>query len=292
MEPPIYSRQMLQTIGRELVLVVLTAGAVTAGLWGLPKISAQLFGSPAAPNLPAVGTGTTIRIAGVPFSSPTLNVVLITSPTCSFCLASADFHRQLSEKARERHLGFYIAVPSERRARQYIREAGLVGTIAKWSDLSFGFQGTPTVLLVDGTGNVRATLVGRLPNDTARQVLRILDHPEELATAIGLDGREVIGNAALSRLKSQRAAALIDVRERSDFGLWHKETAINIPLMEFDARASFELDKDALVVLDCSHFSGPTCRSIVERIRRHGFSAVAFSEGMVFNSCEVSRRPT
>lgn len=240
------------------------------------------------PTRPEIMTGGIVSVAGVTFDRAPLNVVLITSPKCEYCVASAGFHRKLSEKAQSKKVPFYIAVPSIRGAETYVRDAGLVGPVKTWDDLSFGFRGTPTVLLIDDHNAVRATLVGKLPAAAEPRVLRILDHPEELASVNGLDGRQSINGDELKLLGTKRRVSLIDVRERNEFGVWHKEGAINIPLLEFDIRAPFELDKATDQVIDCSQFSFEACASIIRRVQQRGFTAIPFAQGFVFDSCQIT----
>jgi hypothetical protein len=169
-----------------------------------------------------------------------------------------------------------------------MKATGLAGTVMNWEDLSFGFRGTPTILLIDNKGTVRASLVGKLPDEAETQVLRILGHPEELANINGLDGRQQINSEELEALNARRKVSLVDVRERSEFAIWHRQGAINIPLLEFDVRASFELDKATDQVIDCSQFPPATCTAIVKRVQGRGFTAIPFSEGLAFHSCETT----
>ncbi|MDR3700404.1 MAG: rhodanese-like domain-containing protein [Candidatus Sulfopaludibacter sp.] len=215
-------------------------------------------------------------------------MVLITSPQCRYCLASGDFHHKLAESARVNHVPLYIAVPSVRQASRYIQSVGLQGVIKSWADLSFGFSGTPTVVVVDKQNIVRATLVGKLPQEAENRLLGLLEHPQDLDTVSGLDGREVMSGEDLRILRGKQKVILIDVRERNDFAIWHEEAAVNIPLLEFEVRAPFELDRSATLVVDCSQFSSERCASVLGVVKRQGTIAVPFSEGLVFKSCESS----
>jgi hypothetical protein len=283
--------QRLKGSLRELGLVGLTAGALVVVYSLLSPAAAILIHKlrPARSARPQVATGATIKIAGVSFAAAPLSVVLITSPTCQYCIASSTFHGSLFEETRKERVPLYILVPSVTASQKYLRDSGLGGTVKPWEDLNADFRGTPTILLIDTHGAVRASLVGRLTKGAETQLLQVIQHPNLLDDSIGWFRPGSIGGEDLARLRSQGEVSLLDVRERDDFRLWHKDQAVNIPLAEFDLRAPFELHDRALQVIDCSEFSSETCTLIVERVRHRGFKSVAFSEGMAFKSCDVTR---
>jgi hypothetical protein len=54
-------------------------------------------------------------------------------------------------------------------------------------------------------------------------------------------------------------------------------------------RAPFELSGSVVEGFDCSEFASQACASLAARVRNRGFPAVAFSEGLAFESCQVTR---
>ena len=275
---------------RDWCLVGITAGILLAVYSTVTPVAASWFHRmrPARTRRPEVVTGEVVSIAGVTFGSAPQTIVLLTSPTCPHCVASAKFHGRLWEEARKGHVPFYVAVPSVKDAQKYLKSAGLTGAVKTWDDLSFGFRGTPTVLFLDSRGAVRASLVGRLPQRAENQVLSLIGHPEEIDGANGWFRKDIMNREELVQLEAKRQVSLLDVRERNEFRIWHHEGAVNIPLPEFDIRAPFELSGSTLEVLDCSAFSSGGCAAILARVRSRGFAAVAFSEGLAFESCQAT----
>jgi hypothetical protein len=213
--------------------------------------------------------------------------VLVTSPTCQFCLASKKFHNQLSHEALSRGVPFYVAVPSPRAAGDYVRSAGIVGEVKSWADLGFRVSGTPTLVLVDSAGNARAVMVGQLPDASEQEVLRILRNPAELKTAGFIDGQMRMTAGQLAELGRHERLTLVDVRERDEYRIWHREGAVNIPLLEFPVRAPLELDPSGQLVVDCSQFSTSRCTSVMKSVTHTGLRAGALIEGLTVRSCEA-----
>jgi rhodanese-related sulfurtransferase len=218
-----------------------------------------------------------------------MSIILVTSPNCRFCMASRKFHSMLSREALERGISFYVAVPSVDAAQAYIRDAGIVGPSRSWSDLSFRVVSTPTLVLVDSVSTAKAILVGQLPEASETEVLRIVKDPAELDSAGFIDGQMRITAAQLSELQTRDKATLVDVRERPQYQIWHREGAINIPLLELPVRAPFELDATGLLVVDCSQVSTSSCASMMKSAAHVAPRTAALSEGLVFGSCQVSR---
>jgi hypothetical protein len=279
---------------RDWCLVAFTAAVTLAMYSALAPVAISWFQKVRSARVqrPEVVTGEVVSIAGVTFAGAPQTIILLTSPSCQYCLTSAGFHGKLWAQARNARVPFYVFVPSVKAAQHYLQTVGLTGPVKTWEDLSFGFHGTPTIIFLDSRGAVRASLVGRLPERAEGQVLSLVGHPEEMDGAIGWVGKDAISTEELVQLRTKREVSFLDVRERDEFRIWHNENAINIPLFEFDIRAPFELSGSALEVIDCSQFSSQTCASIVARVRQRGFEAVAFSNGLTYKSCDVSRNGT
>lgn len=108
-------------------------------------------------------TGTVVKLSGVSFPSDRNTLVLVVSTTCHFCKDSLPFYKQLTNKAQGRLNVVAVLPQPQPDAQKFLRDANIETNQVVSSSLdSIGVHGTPTILLVDGTGKVSHAWVGRL----------------------------------------------------------------------------------------------------------------------------------
>jgi thioredoxin-related protein len=104
-------------------------------------------------------------------------LVLVLSETCQFCNESAPFYQTLLTKFSDRRKVQFVAVfPQEVvSATKHLNALGLSMNEVKQSVLaSLGVNGTPTLILVDNTGRVIDSWMGKLsPDEELRVIERI-----------------------------------------------------------------------------------------------------------------------
>jgi len=122
-------------------------------------------------GLQRAAKGARLAIDGVKLDSAPWSVVLVTSPACVFCQASKGFHRTLAEVAAKRQIPFYVALPSGTDSTFIGFPRGSKPVDIEWRQLRIRLQGTPTVLLVDGSGTIGGIWAGRLREDRAAELL-------------------------------------------------------------------------------------------------------------------------
>ena len=115
-----------------------------------------------------------ITISGIDWKANKHSLVIALSTTCRFCKESADFYqrliadRQLLEKVR------IVAVfpqPVEE-GQAFLQALGIPNVEVKHSGLNeIGVDGTPTLLLVDESGKVVDSWVGKLASGQERTVV-------------------------------------------------------------------------------------------------------------------------
>ena len=123
------------------------------------------------PSGPAEGTQLTVP--GINWSDSDETVVLALSDKCKYCTDSAPFYKQLAaETAKRKGVRVVAVFPQEESAgKKYLTDLGInVGVVKQATLDSIGVRGTPTLLIVDNTGKVKQSWVGRLNEDRETQV--------------------------------------------------------------------------------------------------------------------------
>lgn len=126
------------------------------------------------PKPPAISQGTRLSVDGVEWGSTSKTIVLALSSKCKFCTESAPFYQRLATFLNERKDVRLIAVfPQDvSEGKKYLDELKVPVAEVKQAYLStMGVRGTPTVIIVDSSGVVTESWVGRLSADKEAEVL-------------------------------------------------------------------------------------------------------------------------
>ena len=125
-----------------------------------------------APTGPA--TGTQISVPGVNWSDSEETVLLALSSRCHYCTESAPFYQKLTrELAAQKNVRVVAVFPQEvGQGKKYLDDLNVPVTQVIQAQLdSLGVKGTPTLLIVDKSGTVRQSWVGRLTAERETEVL-------------------------------------------------------------------------------------------------------------------------
>lgn len=125
-----------------------------------------------APTGPAQGTQ--ISVPGITWSESEETVLLALSNKCHFCTESAPFYQKLTRELAGRSNVRVVAVfPQEvGEGRKYLDELKVPITQVSQAKLdSLGVRGTPTLVIVDKSGTVKQSWVGRLTTEREAEVL-------------------------------------------------------------------------------------------------------------------------
>lgn len=223
---------------------------------------------------PIILAGKGVRIASVDLRSHAYTWILFTSPDCSFCGASAQFHRRLYLEATKRGAGFIVALPVAKNAHRYLKWAGLEkAQTADWEHFSRRPQGTPSIVLVSGAGGIRRVWLGQLGPGAENEVMSAVRNPEEIVVPPRHlpSGEAMLSLGDLTRLRATERIRIISIAERGTYGSEHLEGAINIPLAELSLRAPMELNEADLNVIDCSTELNPRCSLALRTLSDLGF---------------------
>jgi thioredoxin-related protein len=118
--------------------------------------------------------GSRVDLRDVNWQKNGRTLVLALSTSCHFCSESADFYRRLAKAGERGSATHLIAVlpQEENQGRRYLDGLGVkVDEVRQVSFDSLGIAGTPTLLLVNGDGDVIKSWVGKLPGEEENEVL-------------------------------------------------------------------------------------------------------------------------
>lgn len=219
-------------------------------------------------------------------------LILVTSPTCRWCLQSVGFHRRLIEEATRRGLWVRVLVQDSESAKDLLNDLGATAeTIQHWSAFEKRFSGTPTVAFVDESGIIRGTWVGKLPNKVEEGVFlwfasekwpldqKLFGYVDDL-------GVPQFSEEELGKQRMREQVQVIDIRERQQATL--RGTSIVMPTDEIQVRASFELSPSSLQVVDCRAVPETKCRSAIVLLKKGGFKTAILGAGISETYCEMS----
>jgi hypothetical protein len=124
--------------------------------------------------------GKAVRPPGVDLGRTSFSVLIAFSPHCQFCRRSAPLYRKLvtwSEENRSRANVVLLApaAESEIATQRFVNDNSLQGApISAVSFASLSIRGTPTLLVVNPSGLVKAAFVGMLSDADEKQLHSVL----------------------------------------------------------------------------------------------------------------------
>jgi hypothetical protein len=131
-------------------------------------------------NSPSVATarsleGKAVHLPGVKFAAQSRTLVMVISTRCHFCRDSEPFYKELAEKSGSRVKLVAVLPQPQAEAELYVRQAiaPSIQVVSMRID-SLGVTGTPTLLLIDGSGRVQKAWVGKLDASSQQQVQSLL----------------------------------------------------------------------------------------------------------------------
>jgi|SRR6266853_6227999 len=151
-----------------LVLVVLTVLA-----WGY-FVNKQ---RPAFQNGLQKGQSLT-QLSNLDYSSAPQTLLIIMNTHCSFCAESMSFYKQLVKAQHENgNLSHIVAVfPNpESEVKEYLQQNQLqIDTIPNVDFRLLNVSGTPTIILTDNKGKILDFWIGKLPEETELQIIKVI----------------------------------------------------------------------------------------------------------------------
>jgi len=139
---------------------------------GLTDDSRLVRTSSVPPKAP--GEGSRLSVPGISWGDSKQTVLLALSNKCHFCSESAPFYQRLArDLAKRGDIRLVAVLPQDVGAgKKYLDDLGVpVAQVIQASLNTLQVQGTPTLVIVDKTGTVTQSWVGKLDSERESQVL-------------------------------------------------------------------------------------------------------------------------
>jgi thioredoxin-related protein len=118
--------------------------------------------------------GMKLSLSGVDWARGDKTLLLVLSTNCRYCAESVSFYQQLAQQKTERNDVRLIAIlpQSADEAQKYLNEHGItVDEVRQAAPGAAYAKATPTLIMVDRTGSVIESWVGKLPPEKEAEVL-------------------------------------------------------------------------------------------------------------------------
>jgi hypothetical protein len=109
--------------------------------------------------------GTRISLPGVDWAQSGRTMLFVLSTSCQFCKASMPFYKKLVDESKKiKDIRFVALLPQERdQALKYLTDMGIgIQEIQQSTPNAIGASAFPTLILVDKTGTIKKSWVGKL----------------------------------------------------------------------------------------------------------------------------------
>jgi hypothetical protein len=161
---------MLTALSKKIELVANLAILIVSCLLAVVLVKAYFLNE--APK--EVTSMPSVASLDIPWNQNGPTLILALSKNCRFCTESAPFYKQLSQSKRNTHL-VALLPQSVAEGREYLEKLGVsVDEVKQFSLDKIGVNGTPTLLLVDTSGVVKNSWVGKLSPEQEATVLSVL----------------------------------------------------------------------------------------------------------------------
>lgn len=153
------------------VELVANVGIVIVALLAATLFVRNYLGHQSKPQ--SIAIGSKVKLKDVNWKANRKTLVLALSTNCHFCTESAPFYRQLVKAAEEQNVRTIAVFPqSPVEATSYLAaEAVKVDSVQQSPLPDIQVSGTPTVLLVNENGEVKAVWIGKLQAEREKDLL-------------------------------------------------------------------------------------------------------------------------
>ncbi len=140
-----------------------------------PRIPATAAPGPSAqaPVPKTTPVGQAVPLENIDWTKNQKTLVLYVSTKCKYCTESGPFYQKLLQERSSNGVKFVAVMPqSVEEGREYLNKLGVkIDDIYQTPLQSIGVRSTPTLLLVNASGVVTDSWVGKLQPDRENQVM-------------------------------------------------------------------------------------------------------------------------
>jgi len=121
--------------------------------------------------------GTKVNLTGVDWAHNEQTLLLVLDQKCRFCTESAPFYQRLTQLATNSRVRLIAVLPQDVAAsREYLDNLKVPIEEVRQSSLDvMRVEGTPTLILVNGKGEVMEAWAGRLSTEEENEVLKRIE---------------------------------------------------------------------------------------------------------------------
>lgn len=151
--------ELLSNLGIIVVAILLSIVLVNRYLLPATLKSEAVEGAQLKP-------GTKLSIPGVDWGRSKKTLLLVLSTNCRFCTEGAPFYQRLAQqKAKREDISLIAVMPQNiNEAQKYLSDHGVaVDQIRQAAPGAVYVRATPTLIMVDTTGSIVESWVGKLP---------------------------------------------------------------------------------------------------------------------------------
>lgn len=163
-------KRFLATTATVLIIVVAALAITTI-------VRRHLLASVRSPAMSELGLHTGQRFpANIDLAGHPKTIILALQAGCPYCAASAPFYRELIPAAAAKNVGVIMILPQPiGESEAYLTSLGLPHIPVYSTNLqSVGITGTPTLVMVDRSGEIMNVWSGQLPTELHQAVLSAL----------------------------------------------------------------------------------------------------------------------
>jgi thioredoxin-related protein len=164
---------ILITIGVSMLLIQYYRSGSIPLLNSVQTVQPQAVNQP-RPQRNDPYPGMKVSYQDINWSKNGRTLLFVLSTQCGFCNASTDFYKQtVQAKQSIKDLQFVAMFPQDKQqSEQYLKDNGIgIQDVRQSMPFSVGASGFPTLMLVDNTGTVQKSWVGKLPKEKELEVL-------------------------------------------------------------------------------------------------------------------------
>lgn len=171
---------MNNKLNKRIELVVNLAIILVVILIGVFFVKNYLLPSRSTPETVdyRVPAGTKVSLPEIDWAQNGETLLVVLKKGCRFCAESAPFYQRLaSETAAKNGVRLVAVLPQEiNEAKQYLSSLNVPIDEVRQAELAaLGVRGTPTLILVNGKGEVVESWAGKLPAEDETEVLRRIE---------------------------------------------------------------------------------------------------------------------
>ncbi|MGI8656533.1 MAG: hypothetical protein ACR2LC_15115 [Pyrinomonadaceae bacterium] len=164
----------MKNLTKRIEVAANVAIIIVALLVGVVAVKRYLVNDQRAPLNKEIIAGSKISLQNVDWTRNDQTLLLVLQKGCRYCSESASFYRRLAQSVATGHSNTQLIAVLPQNASEgsaYLNELNVPIEAKQATVGSLGASATPTLILVNKAGEVKASWVGKLPAEKEAEVL-------------------------------------------------------------------------------------------------------------------------